>query len=92
MEGIVLWLSNSLRSMLRHIQAFYHLLHQSAIEFNNDNALKFSASLSYYTLFSLAPMLIIVMPTPCLLKKKKLLRSTQPLVWPWKTEHKLQAY
>jgi membrane protein len=60
MEGIILWLSNSLRSMLRFIQGFYHLLQQSAIEFNNDNALKFSASLSYYTLFSLAPMLIIV--------------------------------
>ena len=39
---------------------FFHLVHQSVQEFSNDNALKFSASLSYYTLFSLAPMLIIV--------------------------------
>ena len=29
-------------------------------EFSNDNATKLSASLSYYTIFSLAPMLIIV--------------------------------
>ncbi len=38
----------------------FHLLRQAATEFSNDNALKFSASLSYYTLFSLAPMLTIV--------------------------------
>ncbi|MFT4031159.1 MAG: YihY/virulence factor BrkB family protein [Siphonobacter sp.] len=29
-------------------------------EFSNDNALKMSASLSYYTIFSMAPMLIVV--------------------------------
>ncbi|MEO6037023.1 MAG: YihY/virulence factor BrkB family protein [Saprospiraceae bacterium] len=40
--------------------AFFQLVRQSALEFSNDDALKFSASLSYYTLFSLAPMLIIV--------------------------------
>lgn len=39
----------------------FQLLRQSAKEFSADNALKFSASLSYYTLFSLAPMLIIVL-------------------------------
>jgi len=39
---------------------FFHLFVQAAKEFSEDNALKFSASLSYYTLFSLAPILIIV--------------------------------
>ncbi len=37
-----------------------HLLRLSVEEFNIDSGLKFSASLSYYTLFSMAPMLIIV--------------------------------
>lgn len=39
---------------------FFHLVRHAASEFQSDNALKLSASLSYYTLFSLAPMLIIV--------------------------------
>ncbi len=39
----------------------FHLIHQATVEFNHDNGLKLSASLSYYTLFSLAPMLIIVL-------------------------------
>ena len=38
---------------------FFHVVRQAAGEFHSDNALKLSASLSYYTLFSLAPMLII---------------------------------
>ncbi len=39
---------------------FFKLFVHAVKEFSADNALKFSASLSYYTLFSLAPMLIIV--------------------------------
>lgn len=35
------------------------LLRDSALEWNQDNALRLSASLSYYTLFSLAPLLIL---------------------------------
>ncbi len=48
------------KTVWQSLVAFFQLIRQSAIEFSNDNALKFSASLSYYTLFSLAPMLIIV--------------------------------
>lgn len=33
---------------------------QSAKDFSSDNAMKFSASLSYYTTFSIVPMLIII--------------------------------
>ena len=36
------------------------LLHLAALEFIGDDGLKLSASLSYYTLFSMAPMLIII--------------------------------
>lgn len=38
----------------------YKFIKQVASGFVNDNVLKYSASLSYYTVFSLAPMLIII--------------------------------
>jgi membrane protein len=44
----------------RKIISFGRLLRLAAAEFIEDNGLKLSASLSYYTLFSMAPMLIIV--------------------------------
>ena len=37
-----------------------HLLKETFSEFLNDNGLKLSASLSYYTIFSLPPLLIII--------------------------------
>jgi membrane protein len=37
-----------------------HLLMETFKEFDNDNAIKFSASLSYYTIFSLPPLLLII--------------------------------
>lgn len=51
---------NIIRYIWDKILVSFNLLRQAATEFSNDNALKFSASLSYYTLFSLAPMLTIV--------------------------------
>jgi len=38
----------------------WYLLKESFFEFNNDNVLKLSASLSYFTIFSLPPLLIII--------------------------------
>ena len=43
------------------ISSSWSLLKQSFEEFNNDNAIKLSASLSYYTIFSLPPLLIIIL-------------------------------
>jgi len=40
--------------------AFYNLIKEAVSEFIEDNALKLSASLSFYTIFSIAPMLIII--------------------------------
>jgi membrane protein len=40
--------------------SLYHFLKQVAAEFIDDNVLKYSAALAYYTVFSLAPMLIIM--------------------------------
>ncbi len=39
--------------------SFFNLLKQSAVNFDKDEVLKLSASLSYYTIFSIAPMLIM---------------------------------
>lgn len=39
----------------------WNLLKKTYQEFDDDNALKLSASLSYYTIFSLPPLLIIIM-------------------------------
>ncbi len=43
-----------------HFKKGYGLLHQTFSEFIDDNVLKLSAALSYYTIFSIAPMLFLV--------------------------------
>lgn len=43
----------------KNVSSFFVLLKQSAVNFDRDEVLKFSASLSYYTIFSIAPMLIM---------------------------------
>ena len=43
------------------IASSWELLKQTFNEFNDDNAIKLSASLSYYTIFSLPPLLIIIL-------------------------------
>lgn len=45
---------------MKPVKNFFKLLVQSAKDFSSDNAMKFSASLSYYTAFSIAPILIII--------------------------------
>jgi len=45
---------------MRRIKYFFKAIRQAGIEFNNDNGLKLSASLSYYTIFALAPLIIII--------------------------------
>lgn len=40
--------------------AFWRIIKQAAIEFVEDNGIKFSAALSYYTIFSIGPVLIII--------------------------------
>nr|MBA3665725.1 YihY/virulence factor BrkB family protein [Bacteroidota bacterium] len=38
----------------------WHLLRDTVIEFDEDNAIKLSASLSYYTIFALPPLIIVI--------------------------------
>ena len=47
--------------MQNKLLLLYHFIKQVIVEFIDDNVLKYSASLAYYTVFSLAPMLIIIM-------------------------------
>src|SRR5690606_37814244 len=46
--------------ILRRVKFFFSLLKESVIGFMDDKALKLSAALSYYTTFSLAPMLLLI--------------------------------
>src|SRR3954466_11927162 len=45
---------------MKRVRTAFTLLKNSAIAFSDDNAFKLSASLSYYTIFALGPLLIIV--------------------------------
>jgi membrane protein len=45
---------------MKQIKFIFKLLTESFTEFMNDNGLKLSAALSYYTVFSLAPMLLVI--------------------------------
>ncbi len=61
----------TLANLWKRILALWSLIRLSAEEFVEDNGLKLSASLSYYTLFSMAPMLIIVIAIGSILLGKE---------------------
>ena len=61
----------SFKNIWRRITMLGKLLHLAAQEFIGDNGLKLSASLSYYTLFSMAPMLLLVISIGSLLLGKE---------------------
>ncbi len=46
--------------VFKNIKGNIGLLRQTFIEFSNDNVMKLSAALSYYTVFSIAPMLFLI--------------------------------
>ena len=46
--------------LMKKILLFFTLLKETFNEFMEDNGLKLSAALSYYTMFSLAPMLLVI--------------------------------
>lgn len=45
---------------MKQIKIYWRLLQTSFSEFSNDNAMKLSASLAYYTIFSIGPLLLLV--------------------------------
>lgn len=49
----------------------FTLLKETAIAFSDDNALKLSASLSYYTIFSIGPLLLVIISLSGMFLKKE---------------------
>lgn len=49
-----------MKSFKSKLKEYYSFVHEVFSEFSTDNATKLSASLSYYTIFSLAPMLVVI--------------------------------
>lgn len=45
---------------MKFLKKFFHLLKNTASAFSEDNCVKLSASLSYYTIFSIGPLLVII--------------------------------
>lgn len=46
--------------IMNEIRKFYRCVVAASKSFANDNAMKFSASLSYYTIFALGPILLLI--------------------------------
>src|SRR5688500_1233190 len=49
----------------------FTLLKETAIAFSDDNALKLSSSLSYYTIFSIGPLLLVIISLSGMFLKKE---------------------
>lgn len=45
---------------MKTLKLYFNLLKEAASEFSSDNAMKLSASLAYYTVFSLGPLILVV--------------------------------
>lgn len=52
------------------IRNFFHVLKEAGSEFADDNGTKLSASLAYYTIFSIGPLLLVVISVSSLFYKK----------------------
>ena len=57
------------------LRSLWHLLRDAAIAWNDDRASSLGAALSYYTLFSLAPLLLLVISTAGLLFDEARIRT-----------------
>jgi len=45
---------------MKHLKKYFHVLKEAAQGFSQDNCAKLSAALSYYTIFAIGPMFVIV--------------------------------
>ena len=61
--------------MRKKIVTFFHFNKQVIVEYFADNVIKYSASLSYYTTLSLAPMLVIIISVSGVLFGKEAMRG-----------------
>jgi membrane protein len=51
---------NAISKIIKHLKEVFSFLKEVVSNFSDDRVLKYSASLSYYTVFSIAPILIII--------------------------------
>ena len=56
---------------MKRFRTIFALLRQTSLAFANDNGFKLSASLSYYTVFALGPMLLIIISMSGLILRKE---------------------
>lgn len=57
--------------MLAKLRTFWELLKETGNEFDDDHATKLSASLAYYTIFSIGPLLLVIIHIIGVFYKKK---------------------
>ena len=60
---------------MKHVRWVFSLLKNTTIAFSNDNAFKLSASLSYYTIFALGPLLIIIISLSAIVYGKEVVEG-----------------
>ena len=60
---------------MKSIKFVFSLLSESFSEFINDNGMKLSAALSYYTIFSLAPMLLVIISVLSIFMEKSAIQG-----------------
>jgi len=63
------------KTTMKQIRSVFSLLKNTATAFSNDNAFKLSASLSYYTIFALGPLLIIVISLSAIVYGKEVVEG-----------------
>ena len=55
---------------MKQLKFYFNILKQTIVEFGEDRIMKLSASLTYYALFSLSPLILIVISSASLFFKK----------------------
>jgi len=60
---------------MKYVRWVFSLLKNTTIAFSNDNAFKLSASLSYYTIFALGPLLIIIISLSAIVYGKEVVEG-----------------
>ncbi|MCW3121122.1 MAG: YihY/virulence factor BrkB family protein [Flavipsychrobacter sp.] len=57
--------------MANKFKSYFNLIKEAGSEFDDDNATKLSASLAYYTIFSIGPLLLVIITVLGLFMKKE---------------------
>ncbi|MEG0698019.1 MAG: YhjD/YihY/BrkB family envelope integrity protein, partial [Algoriella sp.] len=55
---------------MQQLKFYFNILKQTVLEFGEDRIMKLSASLTYYALFSLSPLILIIISSASLFFKK----------------------